>query len=153
MTKAPGGKAGIDSPRPAMRASHKKTSPLGVIFYRGFTAIRHTKKRLLTKQPSDDLISSTFFFGGVAHLVERDIRIVEVVSSSLIVSTNFICKMPAKPFTHGLRGRFLFSKKPKNYAQSMVSEGSKLTGSSAAGGGNCASNHAAKAIIAALSPV
>ncbi len=27
-------------------------------------------------------------FGGVAHLVERYIRIVEVVSSSLIVSTN-----------------------------------------------------------------
>ena len=27
------------------------------------------------------------FFGGVAHLVERYIRIVEVVSSSLIVST------------------------------------------------------------------
>ena len=32
-------------------------------------------------------LSSHFPFGGVAHLVERDIRIVEVVSSSLIVST------------------------------------------------------------------
>lgn len=32
-------------------------------------------------------VSLHFPFGGVAHLVERDIRIVEVVSSSLIVST------------------------------------------------------------------
>ena len=39
------------------------------------------------KGGAENTVDFSSVFGGVAHLVERYIRIVEVVSSSLIVST------------------------------------------------------------------